>query len=164
MNLFPWLLWLHIFGAIIAFGPTFAFPLIGGMGAKEPMHGNFAIRITEKIERGITLPLAVVQGITGVGLLLTSGRDLMQSTNYWLGAAIVLYAIALSFSIFVQLKRVEHFVAVTSSPPPPPAPGAVPSGPPPVVVAAARAVRQGGMLLTALVTAIIFLMIVKPGS
>jgi hypothetical protein len=164
MNLFPWLLWLHIFGAIIAFGPTYAFSLIGGMGAKEPMHGNFAVRIVEKIESGITIPLAVVQGITGVGLLLTSGRDLTQPTNYWLGIAIVLYAIALGFSIFVQLKRVEHFVAVTSSPPPPPAPGAAPAGPPPAVAAAARAVQQGGMLLTVLVTSIIFLMIVKPGS
>ncbi len=76
MSLFPWLLWLHIFGAIIAFGPTFAFPLIGSMGGKEPMHANFAMRITEKIERGITIPLAIVQGITGLGLLLVSGRNL----------------------------------------------------------------------------------------
>ena len=60
MDLFPWLLWLHIFGAIVAFGPTFAFPLIGGMGGNEPMHANFARRITGKIEGGITIPLAVV--------------------------------------------------------------------------------------------------------
>ena len=37
-------LFLHVGAAIIAFGPTFAFPVIGGMAAKEPMHGNFAIR------------------------------------------------------------------------------------------------------------------------
>lgn len=164
MNLFPWLLWLHIFGAIVAFGPTFAFPLIGGMGGKEPMHANFAIRISEKIERGIVLPLAVVQAITGVGLILTSGRDLTSSANYWLDVAIVLYTIALSFSIFVQLKRVETVVHMTSSPPPPPAPGEAPAGPPPALLAAVKAVQQGGQLLTVLIVIIIFLMVIKPGS
>lgn len=162
MSLFPWLLWLHIFGAIVAFGPTFAFPLIGGMGGKEPMHANFATRVTEKIERGITIPLAVVQGITGVGLLLVSGRNLTERANYWLDIAIVLYASALSFAIFVQTKRIEHVVALTSSPPPPPAPGAAPSGPPPAVLAAVKAVQQGGTLLTVFVVAIITLMVMKP--
>jgi hypothetical protein len=164
MNWFPWLLWLHIFGAIIAFGPTFAFPLIGGMGGKEPMHGNFALRITERIERGITIPLAVVQGITGLGLLLVSGRNLTQSTNYWLGVAIVLYIIALTFAIFVQPKRVELAVRLTSTPPPPAAPGTAPAGPPPEVLAALARVRQGGTFLTVFIVVIIFLMIVKPGS
>ena len=164
MNWFPWLLWLHIFGAIVAFGPTFVFPLIGGMGGKEPMHANFAIRISEKIERGIVIPLAIVQGITGVGLLLVSGRDLTSSANYWLGVAIVLYAIALYFAIFVQLKRVETVVHMTSTPPPPPAPGEAPAGPPPALLAAVKAVQQGGMLLTVLIVAIIFLMVIKPGG
>ena len=40
---------LHIGGAIVAFGPTFAFPLIGSMGAAEPQHANFALRINERI-------------------------------------------------------------------------------------------------------------------
>lgn len=161
VNWFPWLLWLHIFGAIVAFGPTFAFPLIGGMGGKEPMHANFATRITEKIERGITIPLAIVQGVTGVGLLLVSGRNLSDKANYWLGIAIVLYAIALSFAIFVQLKRVEAVIHMTSTPPPP-APGAAPSGPPPALMAAVKKVRQGGTFLTVLIVTIIFLMVIKP--
>jgi multidrug transporter EmrE-like cation transporter len=164
MNLFPWFLWLHIFGAIVAFGPSFAFPIIGGMGGKEPMHANFAIRVTEKIERGITIPLAIVQGITGLGLLLISGRNLTVSTNYWLGVGIVLYAIALSFAIFVQTKRVETVVHMTSTPPPPPAPGATPAGPPAALLAAVKATQQGGMILTVLIVSIVFLMVIKPGS
>lgn len=164
MNLFPWFLWLHIFGAIVAFGPSFAFPIIGGMGGKEPMHANFAIRVTEKIERGITIPLAIVQGITGLGLLLISGRNLTVSTNYWLAVGIVLYAIALSFAIFVQTKRVETVVHMTSTPPPPPAPGATPAGPPAALLAAVKAAQQGGMILMVLIVSIIFLMVLKPGS
>ena len=164
MDLFPWILWLHIFGAVVAFGPTFALPLIGAMGGKEPMYANFATRIIDKIERGIVLPLAVVQGITGLALLLLSGRDLTISTNYWLSVAIVLYVIALSFSYFVQVKRVETVIHMTSTPPPPPAPGAAPAGPPPALAAAVKAIQQGGMLLTALIVSIIFLMVVKPGG
>ncbi len=164
MSWFPWLLWLHIFGAVVAFGPSFAFPIIGSMGGKEPMHANFAMRITEKIERGITIPLAIVQGITGVGLLLVSGRNLSVSTNYWLGVAIVLYVIALVFAIFVQTKRIETVVHMTSTPPPPPVPGSAPAGPPAALLAAVKATQQGGMILTVLIVAIIFLMVVKPGG
>ncbi len=164
MNWFPWLLWLHIFGAIIAFGPTFAFPLIGAMGGKEPMHANFAIRLTEKIEKGITIPLAIVQAITGVGLILVSGRDLRGSGNYWLSVAIVLYAIALYFAIFVQTRRIEAVIGMTSTPPPAPAAGEAPGGPPPALLAAVKATQQGGMFLTVLIVTIVFLMVVKPGS
>ncbi len=161
MNLFPWLLWLHIFGAIVAFGPTFAFPLIGGMGGKEPMHANFATRITEKISHGMTIPLAVVQGITGVGLVLTSSLDLGRAT--WLAVSIALYLAALGFSIFVQTPRVAKVIAMTSTPPPPPAPGEAPAGPPPALMAAVKAVQQGGIIMTVLVVTIIFLMVMKPG-
>ena len=43
--LFPWLLFLHVLGAIVAFGPTFAFSFIGAMGGAEPQHANFATRV-----------------------------------------------------------------------------------------------------------------------
>ena len=164
MDLFPWILWLHIFGAIVAFGPIFTFPLIGAMGGKEPMHANFATRVSAKISHGMVIPLAVVQGVTGVALLLLAGRDLRDSHNYWLSVAIVLYAIALGFAIFVQTKRIEVVINMTSAPPPPGAPGMAPSGPPPALLAAVKAVQQGGMLLTTLIVSIIFLMVMKPGS
>ena len=163
MNWFPWLLWLHIFGAIIACGPIFTFPLIASMGAKEPMYANFATRISERISHGITIPLAVVQGITGLALLWVSGRDLTASTNYWLDVAIVLYVVALGFSYFVQARRVGTIVEMTMTPPPPPPPGQAPSGPPPALMALISQVRRGGMFLTALIVTIIFLMVIKPG-
>ena len=47
--LFPCVLFLHVLGAIIAFGPTFAFPIIGAMGGAEPQHANFATRVTARI-------------------------------------------------------------------------------------------------------------------
>ena len=164
MEWFPWLLWLHIFGAIVAFGPIFAIPLIGNMGAKEPMHANFAVRISAMISHRLTVPLAIVQGVTGLGIVLVSGRlaHLFEKTNYWLDVAIVLYAIALYTSIFIQTPRVAKIIEMTSTPPPPPAPGAAPSGPPPALVAEIKTSRQTGMFMTALIVTIIFLMVIKP--
>ena len=164
MSWFPWLLWLHIFGAVVAFGPSFAFPIIGSMGGKEPMHGNFALRVTEKISHGIVFPLAIVQGITGLGLLLVSGRNLFDSKNLWLDLGIILWVTALGFSYFVQTPRLAKLIEMTATPPPPPAPGAAASGPPPAVMAAVKGIQQGGMVLTGLIVVIIFLMVIKPGS
>ncbi|MEO7664897.1 MAG: DUF2269 family protein [Candidatus Limnocylindrales bacterium] len=162
MSWVPWLLLLHIGGAIVAFGPTFAFPLIGAMGGREPMHANFATRVSDRISHRMTLPLAVVQGITGVLLIIATGRNLADRSNWWLGIGIFLYAMALSFSIFVQTPRVAKVIEMTSTPPPPPATGSAPTGPPPALMAAVRTVQQGGMILTVLIVSIIVLMVLKP--
>jgi uncharacterized membrane protein len=160
MSLFTILLFLHVLGAIIAFGPTFSFAIIGAMGGKEPMHANFATRVTEAISHRVVWRLALVQGVTGVALILVSGVDL--TTARWLDLGIVLYVIALGFSYFVQTPHVRQVIEMTSTPPPPPAPGAAPSGPPPALLALIKSVQQGGMILGLLIVAIVFLMVTKP--
>jgi uncharacterized membrane protein len=157
------LLFLHVLGAIVVFGPTFAFPLIGSMGGKEPMHGNFATRVTLAIEEKITLPGAVVQLLTGIGLILTVPFDLLAT--HWLLLAIVIYLVAIGYSYFVQAKAVERVIEMTSMPPamlPSEGPGAAPAGPPPELLARIKRVQQGGMFLTVMLVAIVFLMVVKP--
>ena len=37
------LLFLHVLGAIVVFGPTFAFPLIASQARKSPQNGHFAV-------------------------------------------------------------------------------------------------------------------------
>jgi uncharacterized membrane protein len=164
MNLFPWLLFAHIFGAIVAFGASFStFPLLGAMSGKEPAHANFGSRFGHAVSVKIVRPLAILQGLTGVGLILVTGIDLTK--NLWLDVAIVLYLIALGYALFVQIPVGERLVELTSGGPPPPSPDgapAAPSGPPPELIATATRARQGGMLLGALITAIVFLMVVKP--
>jgi hypothetical protein len=61
-------LFLHVMGAIVAFGPVFSFPIIGRMGGAEPQHANFATRVSDTISKERVLPLAIFQGITGVAL------------------------------------------------------------------------------------------------
>ena len=161
MNLFPWFLFAHILGAIIAFGPTFSSPIIGRMGAAERAHGNFAMRLSRELARVQILPLAIVQGITGVALIITGNIDLLK--HNWLMVAIVLYLIAIGFAIFVQTPRAKRIIAMTT----PPAEGAAPAGPPaggppPALMEEIRKVKLGGTLLIVLVTSIVFLMVVKP--
>jgi len=149
---------LHIGGAVIAFGPTFAFSIIGGMGGREPMHNNFALRLTDRIERGIVLPLAIVQAITGIGIIWTLPLDLTKAL--WLDLAIVLYVIALGIAFLNQLPVIEKLIEVTKNPPPaPPAGTPAPAGPPPHVAAMVRRVQMGGMALGLLVVVIIILMV-----
>ena len=106
--LFPYVLFLHVIGAILAFGPTFAFSIIGAMGGQEPQHANFATRVSAKISDRLVAPLAILQGITGVLLILISGRDLFASL--WLVIAIVLYAIALGYSLLIQRRDVGRII------------------------------------------------------
>lgn len=160
MTLFAIILFLHVLGAIVAFGPSFlAFPAIGAMGGKEPMHGNFALRVSETISKRVW-PLALIQGVTGVLLILVGSVDLTKAL--WLDVAIVLYLGALAFSYFRQTPTLHRLIEMSSTPPSAPAPGAAPSGPPPAFMAMVKQLQQGGMILGLLVVVIVFLMVTKP--
>ena len=154
MTLFPWLL-LHVFGAIVAFGPVYAFPIIGAMGGKEPQHANFATRVSEPISEQRVFPLAVFQGITGVGLILVTGINLLATP--WLLVGIVLYLITISYNFFIQTPTVKKVIEMTSTPPPPGA-----SGPPPELLALIRRIQRGGMFSGLMIVLIVLLMVVKP--
>ena len=153
--MFQLFLFLHVMGAIIAFGPTFSFPIIGAMGGKEPQHANFATRVTETIVEQRVLPLAIFQGITGVALILITGINLLATR--WLLIGIVLYLIVLGYNIFIGTPTVKKVIELTSAPPPPGA-----SGPPPELLAAIRKVQRGGMFSGLMVVVIVILMVAKP--
>jgi uncharacterized membrane protein len=148
-------LFLHVMGAIVAFGPTFSFPIIGRMGGAEPQHANFATRVTETIAEQRVLPLAIVQGITGVALILLTGINLLATP--WLLIGIVLYLIVLGYNVFIGTPTVKKVIQMTSNPPPPGA-----SGPPPELRAAITKVQRGGMFSGLMIVLIVILMVVKP--
>jgi uncharacterized membrane protein len=157
VDLFPWLLFLHVLGAIVAFGPTFTFPLIGAMGGREPQHANFATRVSETLAGRVVLPIGLTLPITGALMILVRGINLTSRASWWLDLAIVLYIVAYSYSFFVQRKLVGRVIELTSAPPPPGA-----SGPPPELRALVTRIQRGGMGTTALLLAIIALMVLKP--
>lgn len=161
MDLLPWFLFAHILGAIIAFGPTFSFPIIGRLGGMEPQHANFATRVSEMISKVQVTPFAILQGITGLGIVWTAKIDIFKAP--WLLVAIVLYLTALSYAIFVQSPTVKRVIEMTSGGPPPgPPPAGAPAGPPPELLALVRKVQRGGMFLAALIVVIVLLMVLKP--
>ena len=154
---------LHVLGAIAVFGPTFAFPLIARHASRDPQHGHFAAVVTDAIERRIVIPGAIVQGITGVALILVLGLNLTDPAWRWLILGIVLYLIAVAYAVFVQAPASEKMVHLTAGGPPAGAPPAgAPAGPPPELVATARKLQQGGMFLTVMIVAIVILMVTKP--
>jgi uncharacterized membrane protein len=159
MNWVPWVLLLHVLGAIIAFGPVFAFPFIGAFGAKEPAHSAYTLRLSAMLSDRIVVPLALLQGVTGLVLILLIGADLTQPTYRWLLSAIVLYLIAISFALGVQRRNSHHLIELVMAP----RPENAPPGPPPGAPALIRAIQRGGMLLASLIFVIVILMVVKPG-
>jgi uncharacterized membrane protein len=169
-ELFPWFLLLHVLGAIIAFGPTFAFPIIGAMGGKEPMHANFATRVSHAIGDRVVQPVAYSMAVTGVGLIWSAGIDPFAAASRWLLVAIAVYVFATLFGVFVQRRAVMRVIELTGghggTPPAAPAPpspdAAGGGGPPPALAAAVASVQRNGIVLTLALVVIVFLMIVKP--
>lgn len=167
-------LFLHILIAILAFGPpVIAFPILGAMGGKEPAHINFALRVSELIEKRVTIPLAVAMPIVGTILVYVRNWDLWRSE--WLIVSIVLYTLTFAFAVFVQNRWVEKLIHMTgmmpapAGPPAEPGPGVAPvaggeSGPPPELMRLVMRVRAGGMGITLAIVAITLLMVWKPGG
>jgi uncharacterized membrane protein len=156
-------LYLHILGAIIAFGPGLVFPILGSMGGSEPMHGNFALRVGEAIEMKIVIPVAASMPVTGVLMIVTGNIGL---AHFWLIAGIVLYVIAYTFAVTIQRNTVHHMIEMTSHAPAPAAagPGAAPAGPPPEFLALVRRSQLGGIFLNVMVLVIVLLMVFRPGN
>jgi uncharacterized membrane protein len=161
-ELVPWFLLLHVLGAVIAFGPTYAFPLIGAMGGAEPGHANFATRLTVAVSETRVVPFALSMPVTGIGLIWSAGIDPFSPAFRWLILGIILYLFALTYSLAINLPNARRIVALSSGPPPGAPAGAPASGPPPELMAAVQKAQRGGMIVTAVVTFIFVLMVLKP--
>jgi uncharacterized membrane protein len=86
--LFQFLLLLHIFGAIAATGPPFAFPVIAAMNEREPQHLEFALRLTRQILETFVIPFAISMPVTGAVMIWIPHIDW---TRPWLLSAITVY-------------------------------------------------------------------------
>jgi hypothetical protein len=160
-------LFLHVGAAIIAFGPTFVFPLIGRFAGKEPMHGNFAARVNEAIEDKVVLPFAFTMPISGVFLIYFAHFNLLERSAWWLDLAILAYIAAIGISVFVQRPLVQKVVHLTTRPAPAPGapagpPAGPPPGPPPGLLETTKTIQRNGQILGVLLVFIVLMMVVKP--
>lgn len=156
MDLFTILLFLHVLGAIVAFGPGFASMIVGPMVAKEPQYANFYARTQAATGRKLVTPLSISLAITGIGMIVVRGWSNLVAGKHWLELAILLYVVAVVLSMAVMAPAGRRLVELTSTPP---APGAGPSD---ELRKAASRVRTAGIVLSALVVVITLLMVTKP--
>jgi hypothetical protein len=161
MNWYLFWLFLHVMLAIIAFGPTFVFPLIGVLASRHPQHVWFALHLNEAIESRLVIPFALTMPVSGTALIIDRHIDLTASK--WLGAGIILYIIALSLALFHQVPMTRRLIRISTAMPAP-GPGAVAAAPPPEMARILVRVRAVGMALFVLLFTIVALMIWKPGG
>ncbi len=107
-NFVPVLLTIHILTAIVAFGPTFAFPLMARMAASQPQHSLFVLHLTERIEKRMTIPLALTMPVSGGLLVWAEGIEV--SSAGWLVLAIVLYLVAMTYAVLVQVRSIDRMI------------------------------------------------------
>lgn len=167
-ELVPLFLFLHVLGAIVAFGPTFAFPVIGALAAKEPQHRPFVIRMNLRIATVLVIPFALSMAVTGALLIWAAGWSLGEAR--WLEIAIAVYVVSVLVSLFVALPNSRRIAELVGAMPSggPPTPSAVPagatpaSGPPPELLARVERGKTLGYFQTALLLVIVALMVFKP--
>ncbi len=156
LDLFTIFLYLHIMGAIVAFGPGFAAMIVGPMAAKEPQYANFYARTQVAAGRNLITPVAISMLVTGIGMIVVRGWGAVTAGGHWLEVGILLYVISVVVAMAYQAPAGRKLVELTSTPP---APG---SGPNPEVAKTAKKVRIGGMIMTLLVVVIVFTMVMNP--
>lgn len=149
------LLLIHVGGAIIGFGPTFTFAILGPMAGKAGPQGGLAIlEAMEAIEKKLVIPVAVfVQPLSGLALIFVAGYNNAFFSHYWLWIGILLYAIAFYVSIFGQAKRLARMIELAKAGPPTPE-----------FIATAKRVAQMGPVVAVLLVTVIVLMVTKPGG
>jgi uncharacterized membrane protein len=151
-DLFSLWMFLHILGAIAAFGFGFYAPIFGMASAKEPQHGNWYLRAAKRLSNVIIVPFAILMFITGA-LLVQAGPT--EWSARWLSFAMVLYFIALGIVFVLQRPTLNKVIAATSTPP-------GPDGPDPAVPGLVKRMQLYGVILLLLTLVILALMVWKP--
>jgi hypothetical protein len=147
-------LFLHVLGAIVAFGFGFYAPLYGMATAREPQHGNWYLRASRRVSNVMLIPVAVSMAITGT-LLVASTGGMSRFQELWLTVSVILYVIALLIVFLAQRPALARVIELTSVPP-------GPQGPAPEVPGLIRRLQLYGIVLLVLVVAIVALMVWKP--
>jgi uncharacterized membrane protein len=153
-NVFQLWLFLHVLGAIVAFGFGFYAPVYGAMLSREPQHGNWYLRASKRVSDVVIAPVALSMAVTGFLLVMSSG-GMQRFREPWLALSLALYVIALLIVFLLQRPTVSKVIALTTGPP-------GPDGPPPEVPALLARMRLYGVVLLILIIAIVALMVARP--
>jgi uncharacterized membrane protein len=152
------LITLHVLGAVIGLGPTFAFGLLGGMAEKMPGPGGLALMEgILKIENSIANPiLLTVQPLTGALMIWNRGLNnhFFSVNRLWLIGGIAAYMIAVVIALLIMDPSIHKMITLAKG-------GQAET---PEFGGYAQKVKAFGPILTVLGLVIVVLMIWKPGS
>lgn len=154
----------HLLCAIVGFGSTFVYPIIGAHASKVRGVGAAEIsNASEKAGKFLSEPFIIGNGVFGVALALAGPYDF---GDRFVGIAFGLYVVAMvvSFGLHLpNLKKMNGLANELAAMGPPPAGAA--GGPPPQALEMERrgklAARNGG-ILHLLFAAVLILMVWKP--
>jgi uncharacterized membrane protein len=156
VSYFEFLLLIHVAGAIIGFGPTFAFAILGPSAQKAgPNRGVAIMETMVAIEKRMVYPVALVtQPLTGILMIFETNRDDHFFDNEWLVGAIVIYIFILYIALFLNTPLIDKMITMTKE-----------GGPPtPEFEALGKKAGIYGPIMTVGLVVIIFLMVIKPGG
>ena len=151
-GMFQLWMFLHILGAIAAFGYGFYAPIFGAASAREPQHGHWFTKAAKRVTNIIILPFAILMFFTGAALVQVGATEW---SDRWLSVAMLLYFISLGIVFLVQRPAVNKIIALTEQPP-------GPDGPPAELRSAVRRTQLAGVALLVLMLAVLALMVWKP--
>lgn len=147
-------LFLHVLGAIAAFGFGFYAPIFGMAAAREPQHGNWYMRAGKRVSDMVIVPVALSMLITGTLLVVETG-GMARFKELWLTLSMILFVIAMVIVFVLQRPTLNKIIALTSQPP-------GPDGPSPEVPANVRKLQLYGMVLLVITISILALMVWRP--
>lgn len=152
------LLTIHVVGAVVGLGPTFAYSILGPLAGKVSPEGGLALlEGIDLVENKLVNPiLLTTQPLTGALLIWNRGldHDFFVRQRLWLIAGIFAYVIAVIIALGVQGPAIRKLIRL----------GRSGQGGTPEFGATVRITQIYGPILTILGLVIVVLMIWKPGS
>lgn len=154
--LVPYLIFLHVLGVVLAFGPTYAYGHFGALLKDEPQHREFFGRARERVSRRLTFPATLSLAVTGFAIMAVTSYPITNPAARWLQVSIVLYVLMVGY-IALVLDRLNARISDLGR-----QARAAGGPPPPELMAMVARTRRDGKLLGIVVLVILFLMVVKP--
>lgn len=145
-------LFVHISAAIVAFGVTFAYPLVFALGRRteNAQHLVFWHRIQARLGQWLITPAATVVLLAGLYLAADGPYDFGEP---FVGAGILIIVLILGVGGAYLGPRADRLVELATQDPTSPE-----------YLRLATAVERVGSALSALALIAVFLMVVKPGT
>jgi len=161
--LFPWFLFAHVVGVVLAFGPTFAFGTYATLAAQEggPAR-SFNDKARSLVNQRMVMPGTIVVLVTGFLLIWSVSYPWLGQSARWLQASIVLYVGMIAYNLLVSRPRQTRIGALMAEARATAPAGSPPQPPTPEVADLIHKVRRDGKAMGVVVLVILFLMVMKP--